>query len=362
MTVFTVDVSNHDWSRRGGPLDWKSVGGSGIAASCAKVSEGDRGGVYSYTDPYGPMQVAAAGQWGLLSGAYHVLSRGDDASVQRQVDWLASFRADWYMIDVEPFSELASRKIAPTWSDVQRFDARWAQVTGRPLAVYLPRWVWSGNLGSPNISSLRGPLVSSDYGSNTALAPAPLYSSRGGDSGPGWQAYGGKTPELWQFGSAARVAGASGATDVNAYRGTPQQLHTRLTGEDVPLVAADKTIIATAVREVLANDGYQGSIGLAYQVLSALRDGTDVTPGAGGAQDPGGNVPVWAVTVLKAAAARGDANSGSLAELGQALAAAPDAIATQVLQNIGAHSVDDIVSALRATLSNEKLAALKSAL
>jgi hypothetical protein len=239
VTVFTVDVSNHDWDRHGGALDWGKIRAAGIQAMCAKATEGDPSG-YAYTDPYFAAQVRGARAAGMtLAGGYHVLCRGDQNGINRQVDWLRRQlgavgglgNGVWAMIDVEPFQELVDQGIVPRWDDVHRFADRWDAVTGGyPLAVYLPRWVWSGTLGSPNFSALRGPVVSSDYGGNPALPLAGLYSARGGDHGPGWAQYGGKTPELWQFGSNAQIPGASSATDVNAYRGTLAQLTARLTG------------------------------------------------------------------------------------------------------------------------------------
>jgi outer membrane murein-binding lipoprotein Lpp len=285
VTIFTVDVSNHDWDRHGGALDWGKIRGAGIQAMCAKATEGDPSG-YAYTDPYFAPHCRGARAAGItLVGGYHVLSRGDQNSINRQVDWLRRRLGEiggpgkgvWAMIDVEPFQELVSQGIAPRWDDVRRFADRWHSVTnGFPLAVYLPRWVWSGTLGSPNISSLRGPLVSSDYGNNAALPPAALYAARGGDSGPGWQPYGGKTPELWQFGSSAKITGASSATDVNAYRGTLVQLHTRLTGDE---------------QEMALTPAQDTALSIAWEVADALRDGQDITEAR--------KDPVWLVKQIK---------------------------------------------------------------
>jgi GH25 family lysozyme M1 (1,4-beta-N-acetylmuramidase) len=235
MTVITIDVSHHDEDRHGGPLDWVKIRASGISVMCAKVTEGDPGGSYHYADPSGPRNVANATAAGLVTGVYHCLSHGDAASIARQVDWLASVQAktgaDWAMIDVEPFDELKTRGIAPKISDVNAFCARWAAVTGRPLAVYLPHWYWE-QLGSPSLAAVKI-LVSSDYGTNADGTPTQLYASRGGDAGRGWAAYGGVVPALWQFSSNANVPGASGQTDANASRGTLAELTALLIGDDV---------------------------------------------------------------------------------------------------------------------------------
>jgi len=89
---------------------------------------------------------------------------------------------------------------------------------------YFPKWKW-GNLGSPSLAGLaqRGiGLVSSAYPNLTVASAGQVYAADGGDSGPGWSAYGGVTPLLWQFSD--RVADGGQQVDMNAYRGTIQQL------------------------------------------------------------------------------------------------------------------------------------------
>jgi len=44
-----------------------------------------------------------------------------------------------------------------------------------------------------------------------------IYANVGGDSGPGWAAYGNTKPSAWQFNNSADVAGLS--VDCNAYVG-----------------------------------------------------------------------------------------------------------------------------------------------
>jgi hypothetical protein len=239
MTLFTVDISNHDRDRKGSPLDWAAIRRAGIVATCAKASEGDPlQGNYSYTDPWFNENSAGAARAGIpLIGAYHVLSAGTSAGITRQVNWLresAPAGLSWAMVDVEPFDELASRSIAPKWVDLRDFCAIWTTLTkGRPLGVYLPQWYWT-QIGHPDLRALPGScfLVSSDYGPNAGAAPAALYGQRNGDTGRGWAAYGGVVPKLWQYGSQARIPGCSDATDVNAYKGTLDQLTTLLTGGD----------------------------------------------------------------------------------------------------------------------------------
>lgn len=237
MTVFTVDVSHHDWDRKGGALDWTRIRQAGIGAMCAKLTQGVSGGGYVYEDPRGISQIVAARAKGLaLAGGYHVLIRGHET---RQVRWFAQqldmTGANWAMVDVEPFDELQTAGVVPNWDSVVAFATEWRDIMGWPLAVYLPKWVWSGTLGSPDMSKLTGLgafLVSSNYGSNLKAAPGTLYAGRGAADGSGWAAYGGLKPKLWQFGSQAIVPGASSTTDINAFEGSMEQLHALLVGTE----------------------------------------------------------------------------------------------------------------------------------
>lgn len=231
MTVFTVDVSHHDWDRSKGEIDWQAIARFGIVAACVRATYGDPKG-FSPTSRHAGEMIRGARAAGLITGAYHNLAHGDAASIRRQVDWLRSemdrHGATWAMLDVERYEELLARDLQPRIGDVRAFCVRWRTVDTRPLLVYLPRWVWV-HLGSPNLRDLNCPLVASDYGANRSATPITLYVARGGDDGRGWQPYGGVTPTLWQFGSRARVPGLGPPTDVNAFRGTIDQLHTLLT-------------------------------------------------------------------------------------------------------------------------------------
>ncbi len=241
MTSFIVDVSNHDYAR--GTLNWTSVRGAGIQAAIAKASEGDPSG-YHYTDPTFVKAVTEARADGIrIMGGYHCLAHGDGASIDRQVAYLmgrlaavGGFAKGWAMIDVEPFPELKSHGMAPKLSDVLAFEARWHEMTGGyPLAHYIPKWYWEA-WGSPSLAAIKGPLVASNYPINARQAFASLYSHDGGDHGPGWAAYGGKTPSVWQFGSTDAVPGITGNCDCNAFKGTYDQFAAIVTKTPAPVV------------------------------------------------------------------------------------------------------------------------------
>lgn len=250
MATFYIDTSHHDRDRRGSNLDWAQIMAATSPVMVTKVTEGDPGSIAS-TDPYGVQAIKDARAAGAaMYGGYHVPRHGDQASTFRQVDFLRRqldlAGANWAMLDSEPFSELGSNW--PRLSDIQRFDDRWNALDERVLAHYLPHSFWNDHLGQPSLTSLRGPLVASNYGDNVALAPAALYLHRGGDNTSGWNSYGGKTVAILQFGSQCRVPGASAGSDINAFRGTVAQLISLLQGKVDTLALPDSYALALAWR------------------------------------------------------------------------------------------------------------------
>lgn len=243
MTVTFVDTSHHNYDDKGSALDWRAILLATSPAMMCKQTEGDPAG-YHFADPYRTVALKTAAAAGAtLRGGYHCPIHGDQASINRQVDYFrASLDAgdsNWAMLDVEPFDELGANW--PRWTDVLRFSDRWHQVEQRALAGYIPRWYWArdpkqpdGGLGKPDLTQFPGPLISSSYGDNAAMAPAPLYVHAGGDNGAGWGSYGNRIADIWQYGSRAKVAGSSGETDINAYRGSLAQLTKLLLGAPPP--------------------------------------------------------------------------------------------------------------------------------
>lgn len=230
--LFTIDVSHHDWERRGGNLDWSAIRNAGIAGMCARATYGDPSGFNYPSYHFGEFARAANDVGMVLRGGYHNLVRGDQTSINRQVDWLRreldAHDANWAMLDIERYAELVSAKLWPRWDDVRRFDDRWAAVDDRVLVGYLPPWNWRNHLGQPDLRTFRGPLVASDYPLSTAEEYRRLYARCGGDNGRGWTSYGNRVSEGWQFSSRAKVPGAAAVCGINAWRMTFDQLHALL--------------------------------------------------------------------------------------------------------------------------------------
>jgi hypothetical protein len=231
---FTIDVSHHDWKRRGGNLDWAAVRSAGIAGMCARATYGDPSGYHHPSRYFGDFARAAKAAGLLVRGGYHNLVRGDQASINRQVDWLRreldAYDANWAMLDVERYAELVSADMWPRWDDVRRFDDQWAAVEDRVLVGYLPPWNWRKYLGQPDLRAFRGPLIASNYPlSDNADEFRRLYARCGGDKGRGWASYGNRVSEGWQFSARAKVPGAASVCGINAWRMTFDQLNAMLT-------------------------------------------------------------------------------------------------------------------------------------
>jgi hypothetical protein len=199
MTVFYPDVSHYQAGLTITP---------GTVALCAKASEGT-----TYSDPsYAGFRAQAAAQ-GTFFFAYHWLHHGNVDAQAAHCHSIAGRTP--VMIDCEDTND------KPTVADCVAFAARTRALGGVCTLVYLPRWYWSQHLGGPSLVPLvtaRLSLVSSDY---------TAYS----DSGPGWAAYGGVAPAIWQFSDSQPYGGQ--AVDFNAFRGTAAQLRALVTGSTV---------------------------------------------------------------------------------------------------------------------------------
>ncbi|MEU5721955.1 hypothetical protein ABZ783_09030 [Micromonospora sp. NPDC047738] len=317
MAVIYADLSYHDWDRVKGEFDWAAVRRATSPVLCLRASYGDPQGFHPPSPHVADMARGAAGAGFDVIGGYHNLIRGDQASTNRQVDYLRStldgIGAVWAMLDVERYPELVANGLWPRFDDVRRFVDRWHAVDQRVLAIYLPKWNWDGNLGRPDLRPLNAPLVASDYGSNPTGAPAAVYAQGGGDGGPGWAAYGGVTPSIWQYGSNVACPGASGQTDCNAYRGTLAQLRALLTKDDTMTPAEFSAILSdpavAAKMRALPWQYIGGGIPAGMSTLNVLNDLYQTTHAAPTAaaiaaatvQALGGQAPADAAAAIVAA-------------------------------------------------------------
>lgn len=194
MTIFYPDVSSYQ----------AGMSFAGCVIAVAKATEGT-----GYVNPdYASAKVRAA-HAGAYFGAYHFLHAGNGVG-QAQHAFTTVGGGVPLMIDFEPeYNANGTIASAPQISDAVAFINEYRSQGGTTYLVYLPHWYWQGNLGSASLAPLTNLgmlLVSSDY---------TTYS----DTGPGWTAYGGMTPVIWQYTSSATLNGVKNV-DMNAYQGT----------------------------------------------------------------------------------------------------------------------------------------------
>jgi GH25 family lysozyme M1 (1,4-beta-N-acetylmuramidase) len=190
MTIFFPDLSHYK----------TGVDVSKYPALTTKATEG-----VTFVDSTYASYKAAAAKAGIPFLAYHFLKHGSiSAQVAHVIDVIG--RGQPLMLDVET----ANDGTVATLTDVYSFADQYAAAGGRVTLAYIPHWYWQNKWRGPSMSGLttrRIGLISSNYTS---------YS----DSGPGWAAYGGVTPVIWQYTSTYGTQNL----DMNAFKGTQAQL------------------------------------------------------------------------------------------------------------------------------------------
>ena len=90
------------------------------------------------------------------------------------------------------------------------------------VTLYTGAGYWEKK-GSPRLTGNGFDLVNARWGKNPQVnVAADHYGTIGGDTGTGWQGYGGLQPIIWQFGSAVKFG--SRHMDHNACRAKPADL------------------------------------------------------------------------------------------------------------------------------------------
>ena len=172
-----------------------------------------RATISTATDTHYTANRSAAASAARIFGAYAFINAGSlGVSASAQADYAYNVIGTMpTMLDLEPNrGACASLAEGITW--INRFRSHGGVVH----LCYLPRWSWSGNMGSPSLTPLTSmgvQVVSSNY---------TTYS----DTGPGWEPYGGVTPIQWQYTDNLAGVGADG----NAYKGTAAQYAQLITG------------------------------------------------------------------------------------------------------------------------------------
>ena len=229
MTLYGIDVSNHQ-----GAFDFAAARREGFVFATHKVTEGA-----GYRDPYWPRARDLKREHfpGLFAG-YHFAKNGTD--VRRQADELLAHLGDPSIpiqLDYED---------PDTPGSVENMRALITEIEARGMRVfanYLPRWYWAGQMRGARLDGTP-PIWNSHYVPGAGYASV-LYP---GDSHRGWADFHDGAPPvaLLQFSEQGRVAGQS--IDVNAYRGSEDQLRALFGGgstggnavTDTPVLVLDQ--------------------------------------------------------------------------------------------------------------------------
>ena len=197
----------------------------------------------TYRDRTFRSHLADAEGAGLLVSTYWYLrAPSEGTTIAQQVDvidqQMGGRRDLGVWIDVESVDS-AGRKLlteADVWAAKRELERRGYHVPG----IYSGAWYWEKMPGGePSMQGL-GHLWVSHYGRNRRGPASTTYHADGGANHPGW-AYplGDRKPDILQFGSNGEVAGRF-PVDVNAFKGTRDQLQAIFTGKDTqkgPLMA-----------------------------------------------------------------------------------------------------------------------------
>ncbi len=170
----------------------------------------------AYVNPdYSPAKARAASA-GAFFCAYHFLEHGNGPG-QAQHAFAVTGKGIPLMVDFEPSTT------KPSVADAEAFTDEYRKLGGTVHLLYFPHWYWQ-ELGSPSLAGFASRtmhLVSSNY---------TAYS----DAGPGWTAYGGMTPAVWQYTSSATFNGHA-PVDMNAYKGSIAQFRALVTNTPPPV-------------------------------------------------------------------------------------------------------------------------------
>lgn len=208
--IFGLDISHH----QGDNPDLARARAEGIEYVILKATEGN-----GFVDRRFAQNLKRARDAGLLVAAYHYQRSG--ISAQAQVSNVINVVPK--DVPVIPDVEANSGDIGLTREIVRLLRAAGYHVP----YVYIPRWYWQ-QIGSPSLAGLP-PLWSSRYPDNVHDGYRNEYTDVPSSY---WNGYGGLSVGLLQFTSSGRVAGY-GPLDVNAFRGTRQELEHALLGKKI---------------------------------------------------------------------------------------------------------------------------------
>ncbi|MFC1418601.1 GH25 family lysozyme [Streptacidiphilus cavernicola] len=197
MTLFGHDVSSYNPA-------YQPAAGTFHMVKCSE-------GAHTHDSEWSTLSARVRAAENTLLIAYHFLhSDSTPAAQAANTAEVPGIKGLPLMVDVEV--EGTSK---PTIAQCAAYVDEARRLGLNPRLVYLPKWYWE-ELGSPSLQ----PLI--DRGLHLVSSAYPTQGHYPGDSGSGWQPYGGMTPLIWQYSSVP--------LDCDAYKGTLAQLTAVLGG------------------------------------------------------------------------------------------------------------------------------------
>lgn len=206
MNHWGIDVSNHQRE-----FNFSAAKSEGFTWATHKVTEGT-----GYKDPFWPrarreMQQHFPGRW----GGYVFCRTNTDPN--READFFMEHAGGTdfpVQVDYEDTTN------GGNLDDLLRRCRAYTDRGYKLLPVYVPRWFWSGHMGSPDLSGLPVEIWNSHYVTGTGFA-STLYGNHS-QLPQAWADMGGKRVSILQFTEKALVAGQ--LIDANVFRGSDAEL------------------------------------------------------------------------------------------------------------------------------------------
>lgn len=251
MTIYGVDVASYQ-----GRPNWGKVLGAGIRFGFSKVTQST-----NYVNPtwaHNRSGMVALGD-GFLPGAYHFLVGGNGAA---QARYFLQHAGDVskFAVALDAEANGADAATARAWV------AEFKRLTGgHPVIGYYPRWYWE-QTGRPDLSFFDS-VWQSAYVAGSG-SPASLYAKV---SSSAWATFGGEPISILQFSSSGIVPGISGQCDVNAYRGSLDELRALALGRKEEMELSDSVLVGDTYAGDFAHKSYPVSFTMIGSFAEAKR-------------------------------------------------------------------------------------------
>jgi lysozyme len=217
-----IDVSEH----QGPNVDFAQAYAEDYHGAIVKMTEG-----VGYVDPHGVRNLRRARAEMDVVGCYHFLWGGMPPVRQvnhflAQISEVVNPERVLLFVDVEISGNMSPAQ-HPTFDDVSLFlhtleDA----IPGKKLGIY-SGYYWRGNMGNPAISTLelqRNPIIWDAHYFSARVDYGSVLYERVPDSYWENPAYGGQRADILQFADKGRLQQFPNGIDVNATRGTMEDL------------------------------------------------------------------------------------------------------------------------------------------